>query len=792
MELENDEAIYISTAKDRWSKNWKHQKIKLSALYDRLSKTHRTHETHAEYMAMGKEKQANIKDIGGFVGGYLSGSRNPNNIKHRQLLTLDADHLNIEDNLWLDVELNLNCSVAMYSTHKHIATSPRLRLVIALSRPVNAEEYEAIARKVAERLGIDFFDDSTYQYNRLMYWPSTSKGGDFVFEYQDGPLLDANAVLAEYKNWQDVSQWPMSSRIDEVHKKLAKKQEDPLEKEGIVGAFCKSYTISEAIDEYLSDIYLITNEETRYTFANGSTSKGLIVYDDKFAYSHHSTDPCGGQLVNAFDLVRLHKFGELDKDLDKMNRGNRRPSFLAMVEFASKDSKVKKELLHEQVDGFDILEDENDDWLDALELEPKSGGFLATIENVAIILENDKNLKGEISYNELAGRPCTSANLPWPRNGADRWSDEDNAGLRGYLSKAPYKIRKCKEIIEDALIITSMQYKYHPVRDYLNSLEWDGEERLERLFIDYLGAEDSPYTQSVTRKSLVAAIARTYVPGTKFDHVITFQGPQGIGKSSIIKKLGKSKWFTDEVGDLEKDDTIKALQGFWIVELAELSALRKAEVEKVKHFITKAEDTFRWSYGRNHTTKPRGFVLFATTNNYSFLKDKTGNRRFWPIELKKEEIKKSIWDPNFDSFVVDQIWAEAKYYYELGEDLFLIGYTADEALKRQKMHEEDDPKIGMIIEFLEKPITEKWYNLTISERRDLIAFGSDESGIKRQKICAMEIWCECYGNRKETLNRFDTSEINTILDNLEEWERLKSDSRFGGEYGRQRGYKLKK
>lgn len=342
-DLEYDADLLISTGRNRNDTKWKNSRVRWSALVGQLSNSRKTEETHAEFMRMTKDEQDRIKDIGGFVGGHLKGGRRTKaNVAARQIVTLDADYAprdfwsRVED-LTLD---GLDCACLVYSTHKHTDRNPRLRLVIPLSHEVGPEEYEAIARKLAESIGIDYFDDTTYETNRLMFWPSHSSDVAPAFELHDAPFLEPEEVLKRYRDWTDAAEWPYSSRAKEARRKKAEKVEDPLTKKGIVGAFCRTYSITEAIRKFLPDVYLPTDKDDRWTYAAGSTHGGLVVYDnDTLAFSHHSTDPASGLDVNAFDLVRLHKFGDLDEGVEGRN-GKEAPSYKAMAEFAVADDEV--------------------------------------------------------------------------------------------------------------------------------------------------------------------------------------------------------------------------------------------------------------------------------------------------------------------------------------------------------------------------------------------------------------------------------------------------------------------
>ena len=288
--LKHDGIITIATGNSRRSANWKNKEMLWSEFVDKLGRVTRTQETQAEYARMPKDERDSAKDVGGFVGGTLKGGRRKiDAITQRRLITLDMDSIAAGEDPWPTVTLILGCAAVLYSTHSHTPKAPRLRLVIPLSRPVSPEEYEAIARRIAGDIGIDMCDDTTYEPHRLMYWASASSDAEFRYEVQDGPWLDADEQLKRYADWQDPTQWPVSSRKAGTMRRLAEKQGDPTAKDGIVGAFCRMYSIEDAIDAFLSDTYK-KGEGGRYTYTGGSTSGGLVIYDDgKFEYSHHST-----------------------------------------------------------------------------------------------------------------------------------------------------------------------------------------------------------------------------------------------------------------------------------------------------------------------------------------------------------------------------------------------------------------------------------------------------------------------------------------------------------------------
>ncbi|EPY2286872.1 VapE domain-containing protein [Clostridium sporogenes] len=791
--IKYDGSIAIATGKSRKETHWKNKNILWSELVDKLSNTTRTPETYAEYKKMAKTEKDRIKDVGGFVGGGLkNGRRKAENVQNRTLLTLDLDY--VSGDIWSSIELLWDFSVSMYSTHTHAVDNQRLRLVIPLSRPVLSDEYQAIARMIASDLGIDQFDDTTYEPSRLMYWPSTSSDGDYIFKIQDQPWLNPDEILARYTfGWQDVSYWPESSRARAKLNNAIKKQEDPLEKKGIIGAFCRTYTITEAIAEFLNDIYVPGADETRYTYAEGSTTGGVVVYENKFSYSHHGTDPASNTLCNAFDLVRIHKFGHLDDEAKPDTPANRMPSFSRMSEFASSDEKViqtlGKERMEKAQEDFGIVETEEVDteWLKKITYT-EQGKVRSTISNFLLIIENDPMLKGKIAYNEFSNRAVVIGQLPWRKNNISDWNDTDDSGLREFIEKY-YSISSTAKCA-DALALIFEKYSFHPIKEYLNSLKWDGKERINTLLIDYLGAEDSNYVKTVTRKTLVGAVARIFIPGIKFDTMLVLSGPQGIGKSTIIKKLGKD-WYSDSLTTVSGKEAYEQLQGFWLIEMGEMTATKKADIEATKHFLSKQEDIYRVAYGRRTSRFPRQCIFIGTTNDKEFLRDKTGSRRFWPVDVGTQKYNKYVWSDLTD-YEINQIWAEAVELWKNKEPLNLNDEEKKEAEKQQDAHSEESAKTGLVEEYLNKPLPDDWYSLGLSERRNYIQ-GSDfgeipEGTLRRDKTCVMEIWVELFNGDPKQLTPLHSREINDILKGLKEWERHKSKLRFGKVYGIQRAY----
>lgn len=804
MKIKHDIYLDIATAKNRFAGKWRNKKMYWSEILKSLEDTVRTPEKLSEYLKMPKDKQDQIKDVGGFVGGYLKdGKRRKNHVVHRQIVALDVDY---GDNLdtWLDCR-DMDFAACMYTTHKHRRGVPRYRIVFPLDREVSPDEYEAIARVVAEWLGIDFFDDTTYQPNRLMYYPSTSVDGEYLFDHIDAPILSADEVLSQLPDWEDVTTWPRSSReMEKLEGHVAGTvAEDPSEKEGIVGAFCRTYGIDEAIAEFLADVYTPCERlgSDRYTYVGGSTSGGLMVYDNKQAYSHHATDPAGQRLSNAFDLVRLHKFGDLDEGKN-FKTITSAPSFKAMSEFAINLKEVKKEILrHRRENSRDEYQEDDhskletkarkkaysDDWVEDLEMERNGKTIKNTIANVVLILNNDAKLAGKFGYNEFEQRETALKRLPWDEKGKYKYprplSDSDDAEVRLYFEQV-YGITG-KGQIQDGLTVVLRGNSYHPVKDYLDALEWDGVERLDTLYIDLFGAEDTEYLRAITRKVHVAAVARIYDAGCKFDQVTVLVGDQGAGKSTCIARMG-GNWFSDSVTTMKGKEALESIQGSWLIELGELSSMKKAEVDEVKHFVAKTEDRFRVAYGKRIEHFPRRCVFFGTTNEEDFLRDATGNRRFWVVNILGREGITDVWN-YLDKATVAQLWAEAKERYEAGETLYLDRRLEAVARDVQAAHLEKDDRLGLVLEYLNRKLPIEWDIMDTFERRNWLADGDRVGQVERERVCLLEIWSECLGNDPAKITRVDSFWLGRLMKSCDDYAPYGGSLKFSV-YGTQKAW----
>lgn len=791
IQLRNNIDLEIATAHKRFSKKWRNKRVTWQDLVGKCCETHRTSETIKEYMRMSRDEQASVKDVGGFVGGYLSeGSRKTENVLYRSCATLDIDYGTPD--VWEEFTMQYGCAAMLYSTHKHTEEKPRYRLVIPFSRHVTPQEYEPLCRKIANDIGIELFDVTTYQLARLFYWPSTSKNGDYVFEYQDGKPLDVDKILATYLDWRNVSEWPLSQREGEVIAHEIKRAGDPLTKPGLIGAFCRAYTIEEAIETFLGDAYEPTATEGRYTYKLGSVAGGLVCYEGKFAYSNHETDPASRQLCNAFDLVRLHKFGVLDEGC-RQEEVTKRPSYQKMQDLVAEDKAVRKLLTRERreeakayFEGItDEEEDDDDEWQGELEVD-KNGKKKSTLKNILLVLNNDKGLAGHLFHDDFTSFDLVRGGLPWDR-GAITWANRDDANLRVYFEKM-YEIT-AKDKIKDAVQSIFTEHRFHPVRDYLNGLRWDGVERLDRLIIDYIGAEDTALTRAMTRKHFCAAVARVMRPGCKYDYCLILTGPEGIGKSTLLNVMG-GEWFNDSLVTMEGKQGMESLRGAWLIELGELSSIKRSDVEQVKGFISRRDDIYRPAYGTVVERHPRQCVFCGTTNETHFLKGDTGNRRFWVVRVEPElrkhgDIKQAVTDDR------DQLWAEAVQRWKEGERLYLDHDLEMEARARQQEYNDDsdDPLRDLLRLYLDKRLPADWPSWELSRRQAYMTHPdpSDPDGVvERDRVCVAEFICEQMGrSMADKEYKYMARRVARMLDEEEGWTRSTTSRHVEALYGRQ-------
>lgn len=775
----------IAYGNSRQAKTWINKNASYGDIKARLRVPIRTTESVEEYARMVKSDRDNAKDHGGFVfGSLIGGRRKKDTVASRSGLCYDGDHI---DRAFLDAfESACPYNAVLYSTHSHTPEDPRVRIAMPAIRDMTPEEFVAVSRYVAQEMGIDQFDECSYLPNQLMYYPSVPANGDFIYMEtpEDRAWIDPDKILAAHPEWHDPTRLPTSSRESRANTVSRKKVQDPLEKKGIIGLFNRAFfPVQTAVEKFLPDVYEPTDNENRWHLKTSVSMAGVEIIEGKFVYSHHATDPAYLQLCNAFDIVRIHLFGD---DTD---------SHRAMREFAAEQDEVKMLLAREKAAeaGVDFANSPDDnEWRKRLEYETRGSETVLrnTLKNLRLILENDPNLKS-IVFNQLADGLEIRGKVPWSHP-ARFWRDQDDAQLISYIDERYGTFSQRNYDI--AVTKVSDDRSYHPIREMFAALPpWDGERRVETVLIDYLGAQDTPYVRAVTRKALCAAYMRVHHPGVKFDYIIVLNGAQGIGKSTLIAVLGM-EWFSDSLSlsDMNDKTAAEKLQGYWIHEIGEMAGMRKADLEKVKAFVSRQDDKYRASFGRRVTPHPRQCIFFGTTNSENgYLRDITGNRRFWNVKVTGRG-KYRPWD--LDDETVEQIWAEAKVLAEAGEPLYLSAELEDYAKQEQREAMEQDDREGLVQEYLDMPLPKTWDGMGLYDRRDYIREPADPTRPagkdRRETVSNIEIWCECFGKPKEDMRPADSYAIASIMSHIEGWDKSGKSMRLPI-YGKQRVYTRK-
>lgn len=707
------------------------------------TKVRRTSEKYNEYIASEKKTQLAIKDVGGFIGGQTENNLRSNYVRvKRQLLTLDIDskYPNVFD--FLSKTVDFYCFV--HTTHKHNAFENRFRLIAPLSREVNEDEYEAVGRRIAYSIensknGVmqGLFDETTFQANRLMFYPSVSADGEYICEVlnlnmadESQNIIDVDKILSTYLDANDIYEWFKPSTVnEELAGRGTKINKNPLKAKGLVGAFNRTYSITEAIDEFLPHIYK-QERNGRYTFiGGGSYGGGLVLNDNSLFYSHHGTDPANTYYRSAFDLVRIHLFGKHDsgftpEKIIEKDILEKTVSFEKMIDFCktlpnvlknsdnaidlarkieeqnkfigenfseqdttkeiiNSDDVVAKEATFEELKKeLDVLTKEqeveapakveNESWIPLLSnVKSKSG-------KLDIIFTNDKNIGNLFYYDTFRENICFSRKPFWKKTFEIGMAvqDKDLSHIRNYLEKV-YDIVGDK-VIEDAIVVEADKIQVNKVLDFFEGLKWDGKERLEFFFNDFFKVPLNPFTRVAFKHWLVGAVSRIYKAGSPFDLLLIIKGEQGIGKSLFFKRLATLDFnkegehlYSDTKINFDTKDSYEQLEGIWIYEWKELAGMNMSEQESIKAFIDKTEDKFRRSYGKRNVEIKRRVAFGGTTNDDKPLRDRSGNRRFLVYEsnLKRYECYIND-DKKFTQEYRDQLLAEAIHLYKSGYQIF--------------------------------------------------------------------------------------------------------------------------
>lgn len=403
----------------------------------------------------------------------------------------------------------------------------------------------------------------------------------------------------------------------------------------------------------------------------------------------------------------------------------------------------------------------------------ENGAPKSTVHNVEAILSGDPLVAGRLWFNSMAYTKFITTPCPWDPSSASRAvSDYDYGHLQAYVEHE-YGISSKQKVI-DAVGNVCTKNARNPLTEWLDSLSWDGEERMFSLFPLFLGADITEYNGAVARLFMLGAVARAYEPGCKFDYMPILSGPQGIGKSSLLCTLAtRREWYCDNLNTVEGDAAAEKIRGMWICEMAELLASKRSrDVEAMKAFVTSAVDTIRPKYGRETEQRPRTCVFCGTTNSGSFLVDKTGNRRFLVVEcgVGRAEMNPVVPGPE-GTRLVEQCWAEAAHIWKTERPRLVMPQNlADEAMAKQEAYTEDDPRVGLIQRYMDNAAARAAGGATV-------------------RVCAAEVMVGALGvDRKDCVPGAAMNQVHEIMaTKIEGWQRSEKKQRCG-EWGVQRCY----
>ena len=395
----------------------------------------------------------------------------------------------------------------------------------------------------------------------------------------------------------------------------------------------------------------------------------------------------------------------------------------------------------------------------------EKGGVRNSIKNCLMVFQHDPLLSGVIAYNLLTDRTDVVKPIGYDRSPSASMTDTDMKYIRLYLEEN-YDLTSEKKIM-DAADLAAHQNSYHPIRDFLNSLTWDGTERIRYCLHHFLGAEADEYTFQALRLFLLGAIHRAFRPGCKFEVMLCLVGGQGAGKSTFFRLLaGKDEWFSDDLRKLDDENVYRKLQGHWIIEMSEMIATANAKsIEEIKSFLSRQKEVYKIPYETHPADRLRQCVFGGTSNAMDFLPlDRSGNRRFLPVQVCPEQAEVHILEDEAASRAyLQQVWAEAMTIYRTGDWKLTF---SPEMVRYLKAHQKDfmpeDTKAGMIHAFLD-------------------SYAGDT-------VCSKQLYKEALNHIFDEPKQWEIREINEIMNQcVTGWTYFSNPRSFAG-YGRQKGW----
>ncbi len=551
--------------------------------------------------------------------------------------------------------------------------------------------------------------------------------------------------------------------------------------EGFIRAFCQVYSCSKAIEEFLSDRFQATPQSGIYQSKTDSTIQLVVDEDSQSIHYPGILKP-----YNAFHLVRIYQYGHLDRKVEANTPLGQLPSFQAMIKCCRNDAAVRTAFVKLQSQKTSST---YDDWEAALSINSKTNSIESTGKNLKLILLNDPKLS-QVRYNRFTKKDETEC--PEFSNERGNLIDDESIGKMALYIEETYGLYIPQIRILEMLKTTATERSFHPIKDFILSEVWDGVERVDTLIIRYLKGEDSMLTRAQTRKWMIAAVARIFEPGCKFDHVLTLAGPEGAGKSTFFKILANGEWFSDSFS-FKHDDKAKVeeITGHWIVELSELSGMdSKQDPQLIKAFLSREKDEIRPAYARKCETIPRSNVFAGSTNQSNFLQNCNGNRRWWIIPIQgdggpenwQEALKREV----------PQLWAEAYHYYQSGEPIFLPKELEMEARRIQEQFTENqaDELLDDIEAFLERPVPAAYDHWSISARLQWQLWKTGRIDWLRDEyrqagthmltmVSARMIKEELPNELIRTSHRYRSNYINALMAKFPNWKRSEQEKVSG-------------
>lgn len=712
---------------------------------------------------------ADQKECGNYVLGVLEGNRRTKaSIVSRGVLALDADTAGRD--FLLQASMELTEAFIAHTTYSSAPDDPHWRLLIPLNRDVTPDEYHKLATLVMDRIGTDRFDPGSVQAERYMFKPSTQNRNWYSSHVQPGEPLLVDEWLGDYEDDLSAIPLPKPSRF----------KRDPYAIEGTVGIFNRAYMDWDELIHVYELPYERSATADRWHLLQARSVAGMGVVSPGLVYSHHVNDPAYDQACSAFDLVRLHRFGELDEDCKPNTPVNRRPSHEAMLELAAKDPRVAQEQIGSDFD--DEVGEGTASWQSQLVRNPRTAAVIDNVTNWDLIVANEP-LFSNLVWDDLSNCIEVLDHLPWRK--VDRlsrsWNESDQAQLNFHLERK-LGLRAFRQVIEDRVLTQARENKRHPIRHYLETLPaWDGTPRVERCLP---GAPDTKHNRMVARKVMTAAVARVLEPGCKWDHVLVLHGTEGMGKSWWINRM--TLGHDTSLGDIRNKDTLLSAHRAWVVVADEGYSLRKAEADPLKEFLTRTSDMYRAPYARETRDHPRGFCIWSTTNDNTFLRQQEGNRRFLVVRCEQKV--------DFDAITpqyIQQVWAEALHLYRNGERLHLNPEESEMAAEHREFFLEEDAIEPLVRQYLDMRVPDTWHEMSPSDRQSWVETVGDfgDGGTERiDLVCSMQIWVEALGNHVGDHRRGDLLQITNVLKQLPGWEALPGTTRVAG-YGPQRVFR---